>query len=135
MKQKLFLDTNILIDFLARREESQPAANILQLGIEDKIDLYITGLTVANITYILRSQLGKEKVRETLHSLCSFIHIAPITENEMAKAFETDNPDLEDAIQYDSAVSINADYIITRDPKHFKFSAISVVNGREYLNK
>lgn len=135
MKQKLFLDTNILIDFLARREEFQPAANILQLGIEDKIDLYITGLTVANITYILRSQLGKEKVRETLHSLCSFIHIAPITENEMAKAFETDNPDLEDAIQYYSAVSINADYIITRDPKHFKFSAIPVVNGRGYLNK
>ena len=29
----------------------------------------------------------------------------------------------------------NADYIITRDPKHFKFSAIPVVNGREYLNK
>ena len=69
-------------------------------------------------------------MRETLHSLCSFIHIAPITENEMAKAFETDNPDLEDAIQYYSAVSINADYIITRDPKHFKFSAIPVVNGR-----
>lgn len=135
MKRKLFLDTNIVIDFLARREEFQPAANILQLGVENKVDLYITGLTVANITYILRSQLGKEKVRETLHSLCSFIHIAPITEDETAKAFETDNPDLEDAIQYYSAVSINADYIITRDPKHFKFSAIPVVNGREYLDK
>ena len=55
------------------------------MGIDDKIDLYITGLTVANITYILRSQLGKEKVRETLHFLCSFIHIAPITENEIAR--------------------------------------------------
>ena len=50
MKQKLFLDTNIVIDFLARREEFQPAANILQMGIENKVDLYITGLTVANIT-------------------------------------------------------------------------------------
>ena len=34
MKQKIFLDTNIVIDFLAHREEFQPAANILQLGIE-----------------------------------------------------------------------------------------------------
>ncbi|MBP5663720.1 MAG: PIN domain-containing protein [Bacteroidales bacterium] len=135
MKQKLFLDTNIVIDFLARREEFQSAANILQLGMENKVDLYITGLTVANITYILRSQLGKDKVKDVLYSLCSFIHIAPITENETSKAFETENPDLEDAIQYYSAVSVSADYIITRDPKHFKFSAIPVVNGREYLNK
>ena len=85
MKQKIFLDTNIVIDFLAHREEFQPAANILQLGIESKVELYVTGLTIANITYILRSQLGKEKVKEALHTLCTFIHIAPITEVEISK--------------------------------------------------
>lgn len=135
MKQKIFLDTNIVIDFLARREEFQPAANILQLGIESKVELYVTGLTIANITYILRSQLGKEKVKEALHTLCTFIHIAPITEVEISKALETENPDVEDAIQYYSAEAIGADFIITRDPKHFKYSNIPVMNGREYIIK
>ena len=135
MKQKIFLDTNIVIDFLARREEFQPAANILQLGIESKVELYVTGLTIANITYILRSQLGKEKVKEALHTLCTFIHIAPITEVEISKALETENPDVEDAIQYYSAEAIGADFIITRDPKHFKYSNIPVMKGREYIMK
>ena len=38
MKQKIFLDTNIVIDFLARREEFQPAANILQLGLKVRLN-------------------------------------------------------------------------------------------------
>lgn len=133
MIQKLFLDTNIIIDFLANREEYEPAANILQLGIEGEVELYITGLTVANISYILRTTIGKDRLKDSLQKLCRFIHIAPITEQEINMAYTTENPDLEDAIQYFAATSVNADIIITRDPKHFKYANIPVMSGREYF--
>lgn len=71
----------------------------------------------------------------TLQHLCRFVKISPITENEVNKAFLTENPDMEDAIQYFSAEAVGADCIITRDPKHFNYATIPVMNASEYLAK
>ena len=44
---KVFLDTNILIDFIARRENFyQAAANLINLGIKGEVKLYTTPLTI-----------------------------------------------------------------------------------------
>lgn len=131
--RRLFLDTNIVIDFLARRSEYLPAANLMQMAIENKLVLFMTPLTVANITYILRKDLPKEMMKQKLQQLCKIIKISPVTENEVNKAFLTENPDVEDAIQYFSAETAGADCIITRDPKHFNYAAIPVMNASEYL--
>ncbi|MCQ2974098.1 MAG: hypothetical protein MJ211_04735 [Bacteroidales bacterium] len=66
--------------------------------------------------------------------LCSFIEISPLTKKETDLAFKTKNPDFEDALQYFSAMSVDCDYIITRDPKHFKYSTKPVMSGEEFLN-
>lgn len=71
----------------------------------------------------------------TLQQLCRFVKISPITENEVNKAFLTENPDMEDAIQYFSAEAVGADCIITRDSKHFNYATIPVMNASEYLAK
>ena len=131
--RRLFLDTNIVIDFLARRSEFLPAANLMQMAIEGKLVLFMTPLTVANITYILRKDLPKEMMKQKLQQLCRFVKISPVTENEINKAFLTENPDMEDAIQYFSAEAVGADCIITRDPKHFNYATIPVMNASEYL--
>lgn len=133
--KRLFLDTNIVIDFLARRSEFLSAANLMQMAIDGKLVLFMTPLTVANITYILRKDLPKDMMKQKLEQLCRFVKISPVTENEVNKAFLTDNPDLEDAIQYFSAESVGADYIITRDPKHFNYATIPVMNASEFLVK
>lgn len=45
---KVFIDTNILIDFIARREQFyQTAANLINLGIKGDIKLYATPLSYA----------------------------------------------------------------------------------------
>lgn len=131
--KRLFLDTNIVIDFLAQRSEFLPAANLMQMAIEGKVILFMTPLTVANITYILRKELPKDILKQKLQLLCRFIKISPVTEIEVNKAFLTENPDMEDAIQYFSAEAVDADYIITRDPKHFNYAAIPVMNASEYI--
>lgn len=107
----------------------------MQLAIEGKLALYMTPLTVANITYILRKDLTTETMKQKMQQLCKFIKISPVTEAEVNKAFLSDNPDLEDAIQYFSAEAVTADCIITRDTKHFNFAKIPVMNASEYLAK
>lgn len=42
---KVFIDTNVLIDFIARREQFyQTAANLINLGIKGELKLYTTPL-------------------------------------------------------------------------------------------
>ena len=134
MKTKLFLDTNIVIDYIAHRAHFLSAATLMDMGYRGEVELYITNLTIANTLYILRKEIGMEPAKEYMKSLCSFVKIAPSTQHETKQAFETSNPDFEDALQYFSAVSVNADVVITRNEKHFRFSTIPVMDAMTYLN-
>ena len=46
MMKKVFLDTNVLIDYLARRGQFfQPAAQIVQLGQDRQCELLVSALS------------------------------------------------------------------------------------------
>ena len=52
---KVFLDTNILIDFIARRDGFyEYAANIINLGIRGEVKLYATPMSFATCIFIAR---------------------------------------------------------------------------------
>ena len=134
MKPRIFIDTNIIIDVMGKREPfCVPAANLLNLAYEGKAELYATALTFANALYVLRKDLGLQEARTYLGRLNKIIHIAPTTQKEVTLAFQSENPDFEDAIQYFSAVTIKAHVIITRNEKHFNYSQIPVMNSETYL--
>lgn len=135
MATKVFLDTNILMDVLCHREHMLEAATIIDMGKRGEVELYCTALTIANCIYNCRKILGKETILQIMKNLCSFIQVSPIRQEECDKAFSFDHPDFEDALQNYSAESIKADVIITRNPKHFQFAAIPVMNGIEFLEQ
>lgn len=134
MKREIvFLDTNILMDLLCHREACDEAATVIDGGLCGKWSLYCTSLTIANCIYSCRKILGKDRAAELLKKLCRFINIAPCGQVEVEQSFASDVSDFEDALQYFSALSIEADVILTRNEKHFSFSGIPVMNCREYL--
>lgn len=102
-------------------------------NILDKAALYATALTFTNALYTLRKELGTEKATIYLRNLGKLVFIAPTTQLEVDKAFQSVNPDFEDAIQYFSARSVGANVIITRDQKHFRFSEIPVMDTDEFM--
>lgn len=65
--KRIFLDTNIIIDFILERDGAENAANILQLGEDGKIELAVSFLTMANTAYIAR----KGHTQEQLYSIMS----------------------------------------------------------------
>ena len=135
MAAKVFVDTNILMDLLCHRDHMMEAATIIDMGKRGEVELFCTALTIANCIYNCRKTLGKEIVHQIMKSLCTFIRVSPIGQNESDKAFLIENPDFEDALQNFSAESIHADVIITRNPKHFRYSSIPVMSGAEYLEQ
>jgi len=132
--KNVFLDTNVIIDVLDRREEFvTESSNILSLGAEGRIVLYATSLTFSTCVYVLRKTIGYAQVIENIRLLRSFIHISPITESEFDAAFSVNVPDVEDMLQYYSAVSAKCDVVITRNKKHFPSDGIPVMTPYDFL--
>ena len=58
---KVFLDTNILIDFVDNREKREFAKHIIELGTKGKVALFASYLTYANMAFVLRHRSREEK--------------------------------------------------------------------------
>ena len=64
MSKVLFIDSDVILDVLERREHFyEYSAQILSLGDEKKVKLVTTSLVFANVYYLLRKHLGIEKAK------------------------------------------------------------------------
>ena len=61
---KLFLDTNIVLDFILKREGfAKEAAIIFDLGERKKIQLFLSSLSINNIDYVVSKIESKKKLQ------------------------------------------------------------------------
>ena len=131
---KLFIDTNIVLDLLAKREEYAPAAKVFSLGDTGKVKLFVSSLTFANTNYILGRHLGKGPTIKVLRDLELIVTIIDLSGKIVRLALNDDDfKDFEDGLQYYSALENDMDYIITRNLKDFKHSKIPVLTADQYL--
>ena len=71
-----------------------------------------------------------------LLDLCEFIDVAGIQKKQIIDALVSEDFDeLEDRLQAECAVMINADYIVTRNIKDFSSSPIPAILPEEFLQK
>ena len=129
MKQ-IFIDTNVIIDFLADRQPfSDYAAMIFQLAKDGKIGVHISAISFNNTYYILRKVTSHKNALKLLSEIEEYIGVQETNRKIIKKAMKSDFKDFEDAIQYFSAVQIgNIDIIATRDLKDFKKSELPVLS-------
>ena len=134
MKQ-IFLDTNVIIDFLADRKPfSIAATGIFNYAVLGKIKLYISAVSYNNIYYILRQSFSNTETIKLLDELSQMTEIADVTKAIIKTSLKSDLKDFEDAIQYNCALSLNKiDFIVTRDTKDFKRSVLPIMNPDEAL--
>ena len=118
---KVFLDTNVLLDVLARREPFYAAsAEIWSLAESGAVQGYISAISFNNIYYVIRKTAGKRNADKALRILRDiFVPVAPDT-LILNQAIDSTMNDFEDAIQIHSAIRAGADCLITRNPGHFK---------------
>jgi len=129
MKQ-IFIDTNVIIDFLADRQPSSDyAAMIFQLAKDGKVGVHISAISFNNTYYILRKVTSHKNALKLLSEIEEYIGVQETNRKIIKKAMKSDFKDFEDAIQYFSAVQRgNIDIITTRDLKDFKKSELPVLS-------
>jgi len=129
MKQ-IFIDTNVIIDFLADRIPfSDYAAILFQLAKDNKIKVHISAISFNNTYYILRKVTSHKKALSLISEIEDYVGVQETNRTIIRKAIKSDFNDFEDAIQYYSAIQIgNIDIITTRDLKDFKKSELPVLS-------
>ena len=133
---KVFLDTNVVVDFLGEREPFfQNAAKIFELWRKMEIGLSLSALTIVNSAYILHKAYSKETMMDKIKWLCRSFEVTPIDLSAIVGAVEMGGQDFEDSVQCVSASYAHSDVIITRDKKGFANAEIPVMTPTEFLEK
>jgi len=128
--KNIFLDTNVIIDFLTDRKPfSDDAAILFQFAKEKKIRIFISAISFNNAYYILRKFSNHKIALSLISELDEWVEVQETNKKIIRKAIKSSYNDFEDAIQYYSALEIgNINLITTRDLKDFKKSEIPVLS-------
>lgn len=134
---KLFLDTNIVIDFIGNREPfSREAAALFQMALNGEVELLVSDLSIVNIVYILRRlKFQLDDIYSALNGIRPLVTITGIGSQAIDECLRTHWLDFEDCAQYSSAKNAKADRIITRNKKDFPDTGIPVLTPIEFLNE
>jgi predicted nucleic acid-binding protein len=133
--KKVFVDTNILIDLLARREPFfDEAAELFSLADKKIIELSISSLTIANTSYTLLRQMNAAQAKAVLRKLKLMLKILALDDKIIGLALNDESfPDFEDGLQYFTAIENRQDLIITRNLKDYKNSALPTMTAKQFI--
>jgi predicted nucleic acid-binding protein len=117
---RIFLDTNIILDVLAKREPFYiDSAKVLTLVNENIVQGFISAITINNIYYILNRLKNRETAKNFTTEILNYFEVIPLTKTILEHANRLDVNNFEDAIQYISAIDCQCDFFITRNLKYY----------------
>ena len=134
--KRVFIDTNIFLDILFRREQFvDDALSIFDMAVDGQIVLLISDLSIANIKYITRKEISTEEFYNLIQIFRPIFTIVPLGAEVIDKAISLRASDFEDALQYFSAVQAEADCLVTRNIKDYGFANMEVLDSKTFVVK
>jgi len=134
MNKKVFIDSDIILDLLCKREPHYDfAAEVFTLGDTKRIELVTTSVVFANVFYILRKILGIDKAKELLRKLRILVGVMPVGDKIVDLALNSKFADFEDGLQYFTARENGIKILLTRNIKDYKEDSLVIQTPQEYL--
>ena len=133
---KILLDTDILVDVaLDRRPFSEPASALLDKLEQKPGTGFIAWHSASNLFYLVSSVSQSKDALQFIRELLGFIEIAHVGTPDMVFALSLEMPDFEDALQSAAAVACKAEWIVTRNLRHYKNSPVRAISPGDLLLK
>lgn len=134
--EKVFIDTDIILDVLAKREPHfKFAAHLLSLADTGKIKIGVSSLTFSNLNYMLSKQFGSAEARKVLVRFKTLVQVLTVDDKIIELALGSNFKDYEDAIQYYCAINNNYKTLLTRNLKDYEAAKIPVMTAESFLKK
>lgn len=135
MMRHVFVDTDVIIDFLGNRKPfSKYAVQLFAKAERGEYKLYTSGNSVTTAYYILCKSIPEKAVRELLPSLLNFVEAIPVTSKIILQSVWSDIKDFEDAVQHSCALmESKISCIVTRNLRDFKKSQLEVYSPEQLI--
>lgn len=135
--KKVFVDTNVLLDILLERTPwANDAAVLFSMADRKEIELLCCSLSFSTAIYLMqRFKYTRKEIVSKLSIIKSICTVTTVNEAVIDRMLQSDFNDLEDAIQYYSALAFGAEVIVTRNIKDFTASKIPVVSPHDFCIK
>lgn len=117
---KVFVDTNVLIDFLkSSRDKHSVALDCFHILLDTNVEAAFSTQSMLDAAYICSKEKGfdAKQFRETVEMLTLRTNVDAINSFNVRAALKDPNPDIVDNAQIDFAYDNTCDYIITNDVK------------------
>ncbi|MBO9571057.1 MAG: PIN domain-containing protein [Chitinophagaceae bacterium] len=136
MAFKIMLDANIILDLTLKREDYKTAKEVISLAINGTVNAFITPSILHICGYWLTKAYGHPKAKEILLSLLADIRCVDIPHEMTIASLHSSIKDIEDALQYYTALHHKMDYFISHDRRIYKEAApvLPAYSPEEFLN-
>lgn len=135
---KIFLDINIVADFLDEERPEHASALILFDKIEKRqVQAYFSESVVNTACYVMRKIASATVLKDFIKGLLSFIGYLQSSPDTILSAYHIAKNDLEDAVLYQIALENKLDYFVTSDIKDYKkieHPLLPVVSSKKMLS-
>lgn len=131
---RLLLDTNLLIDYFARREPFFAMWKRLRCAAWFKeIELWASAKSFTDVFYVLAKAVPSANLQQAFLESMAFLHVCSIDGEDIASAAKASWPDFEDCLVSVAAQKIGASFILTRDVAGFSQSPIPSKRPDEFF--
>jgi predicted nucleic acid-binding protein len=136
MTDKVFVDTDVIFDLLAKREPFYKyAAKLFTNADKQELTICVSSLCFGNLNYILSKQKSTSEARKILARFKVLVEVVPVDDKVIELALNSDFKDFEDAVQYYCAIENGIKVLITRNLKDFKHAKIPVLTAEEFMKQ
>ncbi|MBK6541275.1 MAG: PIN domain-containing protein [Flavobacteriales bacterium] len=135
--KRIFLDANVLVTVLCNEYPRFSAcARVLSLADDKRFEVYTSPLCLAIGAYFAEKKGGKRVAKKKAGLLAEKLKLTTIDASTAKRALANKRvEDLEDGMQYYSALDAKCMCIVTYDKKDFHFADTEVLDGEEFLLK
>ena len=130
----LLLDTNVIIDYLGRRQPFFSAVErVIAAGFFGDVKLWASTLSLKDAFYVLERLVGSTQLQRSFVKLNEVVSFVSVAEEDALRAARLEWPDFEDCLIAQCAEKARADYLITRDLDGFARSSVPAIHPTTWL--
>jgi len=140
--KRYYIDANIILDALFRREEHDPtsAGGLLEAGAQRRVRLYTTSISIGIVLYHLQRSDSDKKgprlkhAKDLLLALLACVEVVPLDAEHFRMSAASTFGDIEDGAQYFAVAGTGAlDGVVSRDPDYDGHIGTKRLNAEQAL--
>ena len=145
---KVFLDTNIFLEYFEQRREYQAVDKLLSAVEDGKVKAVVSTGCVYTLAYLVRVELKRQgihrpeqtlRLRSTLNTVMSMVTAVGLSHKGLSQGInDLAFDDVEDSFQYQCALQNKCDALITinlKDYRNTDTAKMEILSPTEFVEK